>query len=151
MTYIGLDLGGTKLKVLAFGTDGQLVEEENAETLDDGTPSWRERAREAVRRTARSVGPCRVGVAAPGLPSADGKSIACMPGRLAGLEGMNWQQWLELDSPVPVFNDAQAALLGECWLGAAKDASNVVLLTLGTGVGGAVMVDGRVLRGPAGR
>jgi glucokinase len=70
-----------------------------------------------------------------------------MPGRLPGLEGLDWQQWLEMDSPVPVLNDARAALLGEVWLGAAKGATNVVLLTLGTGVGGAAMVDGKILRG----
>src|SRR5205823_4128014 len=81
----------------------------------------------------------------------DGRSIAYMPDRLPGLEDLNWQQWLELDVPVPVFNDAQAALLGEVWIGAAKGAANVVLLTLGTGVGGAAMVDGRVLRGHLGR
>src|SRR5207249_2187105 len=86
-----------------------------------------------------------------GLPARDGRSIASMPGRLAGLEGLNWQQWLGLAKPVPVFNDAQAALLGEVWLGAAKGAANAVLLTLGTGVGGAAMVDGRVLRGHLGR
>jgi glucokinase len=74
-----------------------------------------------------------------------------MPGRLPGLERLNWQEWLGLESPVPVLNDARAALLGEVWLGAAKSATNVVLLTLGTGVGGAAMVDGKVLRGHRGR
>ena len=53
--------------------------------------------------------------------------------------------------PVPVLNDAQAALLGEVWLGAARGAANAMLLTLGTGVGGALMVDGRLLRGHLGR
>ena len=77
--------------------------------------------------------------------------MAYMPGRLPGLEGLDWQEWLELDTAVPVFNDAQAALLGEVWLGAARNTTNVVLLTLGTGVGGAAMVDGRILRGHIGR
>src|SRR5262249_49928896 len=76
--------------------------------------------------------------------------IAFMPSRLAGLEGLSWQEWIGLDTPVPVFNDGQAALLGEGWLGGAKGASNVVLLTLGTGVGGAAMVDGALLHGHLG-
>jgi glucokinase len=50
-----------------------------------------------------------------------------------------------------VLNDAQAALLGETWQGPARGARNVMLLTLGTGVGGAAMVDGRLLRGHLGR
>jgi glucokinase len=85
------------------------------------------------------------------LPARDGRSIAAMPGRLAGLEGLNWQDWLEVNTPVPVLNDAQAALLGESWLGAAKGTLNVALLTLGTGVGGAAIVDGHLLRGHIGR
>ena len=150
--FVGLDLGGINLKVLGFGLDDAKLAEESAPTSDDGTRAWLDRARAAVRRVLdRCPAPAAVGVAAPGLPSADGRSISCMPGRLAGLEGLNWQHWLGLDSPVPVFNDAQAALLGEVWLGAARGAVDVVLLTLGTGVGGAAMADGRVLRGHLGR
>src|SRR5436190_2015659 len=149
---IGLDVGGTNLRTLAFAADGRILAEEGLPTSDDGSRGWLDRARAAVRSVlARCPREAAVGVAAPGLPSRDGCSIAFMPGRLRGLEGLNWQQWLGLDSHVPVFNDAQAALMGEVWLGAAKGAANVVLLTLGTGVGGAAMVDGRVLRGHLGR
>src|SRR5437867_1215355 len=149
---VGLDIGGTNLKALAFTADGAKLAEESIATGDDGSCAWLERARKVVGDVrARCVAGARVGVAAPGLPARDGSAIAFMPGRLPGLEGLNWQHWLGLDTPVPVFNDAQAALLGEVWLGAAKGAANVVLLTLGTGVGGAAMVDGRMLRGHLGR
>jgi glucokinase len=74
-----------------------------------------------------------------------------MPGRLQGLEGLNWSEFIQASSPVPVLNDAHAALLGEAWLGAARGSENVILLTLGTGVGGAALVDGRLLRGHLGR
>jgi glucokinase len=74
-----------------------------------------------------------------------------MPGRLRGLEGLRWDKLLCVSAPVPVLNDSQAALLGETWLGAARGARNVVLLTLGTGVGGAALVDGHLLRGHLGR
>ena len=147
-SFIGLDVGGTNIKVLAFNSDGTIINEDGMTTSEDGTQVWLERARTVVRRvTSRCPTPAMVGVAAPGLPARDGRAIAFMPGRLPGLEGLNWQQWLELESPVPVLNDARAALLGEIWLGAAKGATNVMLLTLGTGVGGAAMVDGQVLRG----
>jgi glucokinase len=50
-----------------------------------------------------------------------------------------------------VLNDAQAALVGEAWCGAARGVEHAILLTLGTGVGGAALVDGRILRGRLGR
>src|SRR4030095_2271878 len=81
----------------------------------------------------------------------DGKSIAYMRGRLEGLEGLVWTDFLEAPHPVFVLNDAHAALLGELWKGTAKGYSNVILLTLGTGVGGAVLADGRLLKGHIGR
>jgi glucokinase len=70
---------------------------------------------------------------------------------LPGLEGLDWENFLKVAHPVLVLNDAQAALLGEVWRGAARRSTNVLLLTLGTGVGGAAMVDGRLLRGHLGR
>jgi glucokinase len=92
-----------------------------------------------------------VGLSAPGLAASDGRSIAHMPGRLQGLEGLDWTKYLESAMTVPVLNDGHAALLGEVWLGAAKGFRNVIMLTLGTGVGGAAMVDGQLLRGHLGR
>src|SRR5436309_592664 len=150
--FVGLDIGGTNIRALAFAPDGSILAEQSAATGDNGTTAWLEGARAAVRKILEKCpSEVAVGIAAPGMPAEDGCSIAFMPGRLRGLERLNWQQWLGLNSHVPVFNDAQAALLGEVWLGAAKGAKNVVLLTLGTGVGGAAMVDGRVLRGHLGR
>jgi glucokinase len=150
--FIGLDVGGTNLKVIAFAPDGTQLAEQSTPTADDGTKAWLERARTLVQSVMFACPrPAIVGVAAPGLTARDGHSIAFMPDRLAGLEGLDWQNWLGTRSPVPVFNDAKAALLGEVWRGAARGANNVVLLTLGTGVGGAAMVDGRILQGHLGR
>jgi len=149
---IGLDVGGTQINAAAFCEDGSAQAEETAPTGDEGSRDWLDHTRSVARPLLQRVsGAVRVRVAAPGLPSKDRSRMAYMPGRLPGLEGLNWQEWLEVDRGVPVFNDAQAALLGEVWIGAARDAANVVLLTLGTGVGGAAMVDGRILRGHIGR
>ena len=74
-----------------------------------------------------------------------------MPGRLHGLENLDWARELGFPRPVPVLNDAHAALLGEVWQGAARDRRDVVLLTLGTGVGGAILSDGRLMLGHLGR
>src|SRR5206468_2409626 len=70
---------------------------------------------------------------------------------LSEVQGVEWASPLKRGQPVPVINDANAALLGEVWVGAAKGCRNVILLTLGTGVGGAAMVDGHLLRGHLGR
>jgi len=74
-----------------------------------------------------------------------------MQGRLADLQGLDWTRFLGRRSLVPVLNDAQAALLGEVWKGAARGCENVIMLSLGTGVGGAAMLDGQLLRGHLGR
>lgn len=65
--------------------------------------------------------------------------------------GFEWTGFLGRERFVPVLNDGQAALLGEVWQGAARGARDVVMLTLGTGVGGGILVDGRLLRGHIGR
>ena len=72
-------------------------------------------------------------------------------GKLQGLEGLNWTDALQTSHPVPVLNDAHAALLGEAWTGAAVGYLNAVLLTLGTGVGGAFLAEGRLFKGHIGR
>jgi glucokinase len=92
-----------------------------------------------------------LGVAAPGLAAMDGRSISHMPGRLEALQGLDWTAALGRAAAVPVLNDAHAALLGEVWKGSASGRSHVVMLTLGTGVGGAVLADGRLLKGTLGR
>jgi glucokinase len=66
-----------------------------------------------------------------------------------GLEKFDWSAFLERDCRV--LNDAHAALLGEVWAGAAKNCRDVFMLTLGTGVGGAIYTGGRLLTGKIGR
>jgi glucokinase len=154
MTYaIGLDLGGTNIKGLAVSTHGKVLAEETRPTGDDGTPSWKSNVRRVLSNLKEKLGhePQFIGVAAPGLAARDYRSIAFMPERLPGLQRLDWQGYFGVAHAVPVLNDAQAALLGEVWRGAAKGCENVVLLTLGTGVGGAAMVDGHPLHGRLGR
>lgn len=146
---IGVDLGGTRIKVLALSEEG--VEIDRLIAGSDGA-EWAARVRSLVDDLQGRLGPAlAIGIAAPGLAAADGKSIAHMPGRLPGLEGLDWTSHLASPRPVPVLNDAHAALLGEVWRGAAAGRRNVLLITLGTGVGGAVMCDGRLLHGHLGR
>lgn len=149
----GLDLGGTSVKgIAALVRDGT----ELAQITLPWDPSEPLGFASAVARTLRELeeragrAAARVGLSAPGLAHPDGRGIAFMPGRFPGLVGLDWAKHLGR-SEVPVLNDAQAALLGEVWKGAAQGLRNVLLLTLGTGVGGAAMVDGRLLRGRSGK
>ncbi|HVY69274.1 MAG TPA: ROK family protein [Verrucomicrobiae bacterium] len=150
---LGIDLGGTNIKGLAVTPGGEVLQQTRVETGDEGDERWQENVRRLVMEISvkRGEAPGWIGVAAPGLPARDRRSISVMPGRLRGLEGLVWGEYLHTNAPVPVSNDAHAALLGEGWQGAARGARNAVLVTLGTGVGGAVMCDGRLLRGHLGR
>lgn len=154
MNYaIGLDLGGTNIKGLAVTSSGRVLAQQRAETASSGGRTWVknvDRVLAGLRKAVKSS-PAAIGVAAPGLAARDQRSIAFMPERLPGLENLDWQDHFRFPTAVPVLNDAHAALLGEVWHGAAKGSQNVVLLTLGTGVGGAAIVDGHPLRGRIGR
>jgi glucokinase len=146
---LGLDLGGTRLKALCLTFEGAEIARA---TAPSGGDDWKQSVKQCVDQLVETNGtPASVGVAAPGLPARDERCIAQMPGRLPGLVDLDWQNFLGLHKPVPVLNDAHAALLGEVWLGAAKSLRDVILLTLGTGVGGAILANGRLLRGHLGR
>lgn len=151
----GIDLGGTNVKAVAVTADGTVRQRASRATRDGaaGANEWIDCALAELGAFAQAQGqpPAAVGVCAPGLAASDGRSIAHLPGRLAGLVGLDWTAALARSQVVPVLNDAHAAILGEAWIGAARDRRHVVMLTLGTGVGGAVISDGRLLRGAIGR
>lgn len=150
---IGIDLGGSSVKAVAITSDGEVRQKVNEEFDAGEHLDFAETIRAVFERIQRAEGTAArcFGVAAPGLASRDNTSIAFMPGRLHGLEGLNWTTYLKAARKVPVLNDAHAALLGEAWIGAARGLTNVIMLTLGTGVGGAAIVDGRLLQGHIGR
>lgn len=150
--WLGLDLGGTSVKGVAVTPAGETLVQfheffQLAEPL-----AFASCVSVVVARATRQLGrPARIGLSAPGIAAADRRSIAHMPGRFAGLEGLIWSEFLDRPEGLTVLNDAQAALLGEVWLGAARGAREVILLTLGTGVGGAALVNGQLLRGHSGK
>ncbi len=149
---LGLDIGGTNLKALLVTPDGDAVAQftqPTSQTKED----WITGVRALIRQLEAEQGraPECIGIATPGLAASDGRSIAWMQGRMEVVQGLDWTDALGYYGRVPVLNDAHAALLGEVWRGAARGYENVLLLTLGTGVGGAAMVDGNLLRGHLGR
>ncbi len=152
---IGIDIGGTNIKLVAVTEGGTELARTRTATEDtvEARADWVARIREQIARVAETQGspPAGIGLAAPGLAAPDGRTIAWMQGRMEAVQGLDWTEALDLGCPIPVLNDAHAALLGEAWLGAAAGCRNVILLTLGTGVGGGVLTEGRLLKGQIGR
>lgn len=138
--------------MVVLSPDGELLDYITSDT-DDSGGTWAETIKLSLRKiqTQRGRPPCHIGIASPGLAAKDGRSIAHMQGRLKGIEGFVWTDFLESSQPVLVLNDAHAALLGELWQGAARGYTDAILLTLGTGVGGALLVDGHLVKGHIGR
>jgi glucokinase len=151
--FLGIDLGGTSVKTVTVTPEGRTVSQANVPFDPAASMDWAVKIRGIVdeARVKQGTAAARIGLSAPGLAALDGLSISRMPGRLQGLEGLNWTEFLRAAQPVRVLNDAHAALVGEAWIGAARGCKNVFMLTLGTGVGGAAIVDGRLIKGRMGR
>jgi glucokinase len=144
---IGIDLGGTRIKAVLIDADGNVLGENCQPTNDGDDKVWKNAVARAVKelQTLVKVDKIAIGLSAPGLPDNSNTCIACMPGRMQGLEHFNWAEFLQ--RPAFVLNDAVAAMMGEAKFGAARGKKNAVMLTLGTGVGGAILIDGKPYQG----
>ena len=143
---IGLDLGGTRIKAVAINKEGETLHQSYQPTEDGNDQVWKKSIALSVETVIHHLGgDPLVGISAPGLPDEINQCIAYMPGRLEGLENFNWSTHLQRKTFV--LNDGVAALMAESKFGACKDASHAVLLTLGTGVGGAILIHGKAYQG----
>jgi len=144
---IGIDLGGTRIKAVAIDTAGNVLHENYQPTNDGDDKVWKNAVAKAVNelKAILKVHKISVGLSAPGLPNDENTCIACMPGRMQGLENFIWSDFLQ--QPAYVLNDGVAALMGEAKFGAAKNRKYAAMLTLGTGVGGAILIDGKPYQG----
>ncbi|HJA31978.1 MAG TPA: ROK family glucokinase [Candidatus Eisenbergiella pullicola] len=151
----GVDIGGTTVKLGLFNADGDLLEKWEIPTVteDNGKAILPDVARSIHRKmderemTRDEV--LGVGVGAPGPVDSEGT--------IYGAVNLGWgtfsiKKELQtlLNMPVEAGNDANVAALGEMWQGGAKGYEDVVLVTLGTGVGGGVIVHGKILSGSTG-
>jgi glucokinase len=149
---IGVDLGGTNLRAAAIGRDGSTIDKisgrarlsEGRDTvIDDIVQSI-----VALRTRCGEAGLAGVGVGVPGFILME-KGYIVGSNNLPALENFPVRDEIEqrLGTRVILENDANAAAMGEKWMGAGRDVNDLVLLTLGTGIGGGVISGGRVLHG----
>ena len=146
MAAIGIDLGGTRIKGVSIDTGGNILEQLYADTNDGDDATWKLGVADVVQQLFESIKSNHaIGISAPGLPNNTNTAIAYMPGRMQGLENLVWKDYLK--HPAYVINDAVAALMAEATFGSAQGMKHVVMITLGTGVGGAILIDGKPYQG----
>ena len=138
MTALCVDLGGTRLRAALLSAAGE------AELVGDWpAPADLEAFRRRVGSLIDAHGVSNIGVAVPGLASG---SVCRWAPNLPYLDGLDLAAMFS-GVTVALGNDARLALLAEAALGAARNASDVILLAIGTGIGSAVLADGRIVHG----
>jgi glucokinase len=153
----GIDLGGTNIKVGLVSASGEITHRHSAEThAESGPEAVAERMCETARRcmasAALDAASVRgVGVGSPGTIDLDSGVVLFSP-NLPEWHDVPLRRMLEerLGLPITLDNDANVAALAEQWVGAGRGASSLVLLTLGTGIGGGIILEGRIWHGANG-
>jgi glucokinase len=154
--FLGLDLGGTNIKVAVIEKDGQtwkVINEEDVPTEADKGPAHvvSRLAEIAAKKQKEFTGLSGVGVAVPGLFNSDGtiELFPNLPGAWRGFQALEPVR-SATNLPTAIINDARAFTLGEAIMGAALGKRTVACFVMGTGVGGGVVIDGKIHLGASG-
>jgi glucokinase len=144
---IGIDLGCTNIKGVLIDQDGTILKELKADTKEQDHKHWKSAVSDMIASLVKESGDDvkAIGLSAPGLADTENKCISFMPGRLPGLENFIWTDHIK--RRIYVLNDAHAAIMAEAAFGAAKGMKHAALLSLGTGVGGAILINGQLYQG----
>ena len=150
---IGVDLGGTNLRIAAVSAEGQLLDKVTLSSRGSLGPAHViGEMCEAIRRLTeqyRGSG-CFLGagVGVPGIIDLE-TGMLRNSANLPGWDEYPVKQEIERRLGAPVFleNDANVAALGEKWLGAARDVDDMAMITLGTGIGGGIVLGGKIFHG----
>lgn len=144
-----VDLGGTHLRTAAVDENGNIHDRTKSSTPDTPNPDEIVKAIvNAARACEKDVSIASTCVAVPGTVNVETGTVLTIP-NVRSLLGFNLAGALqrELHHPVIIENDANAAAMGELWKGAARDTRTMICITLGTGVGGGIILDGKLWRG----
>jgi glucokinase len=152
---IGVDLGGTNLRAAAVDHTGKVLERVAGSTqLSAGREAVILDIVASIRKMQSEMGSERlagIGIGVPGFILME-EGIISMSPNLPFFENYPIRDEIErlLQTPVLLENDANVAALGEKWIGAGRDVDDLVLLTLGTGIGGGIICGGKILHGSVG-
>jgi glucokinase len=153
---IGVDLGGTNLRIAAVDDAGNLLEKVTTGTQvargrDRVITEMTDAIRELTGKFSRGTRLCGAGIGVPGIIDKRTGMLRESP-NLPGWDDYPVRDEIErrLSTPVILENDANAAALGENWLGAARDMNDMLMITLGTGVGGGIVQRGQIWHGMTG-
>ena len=149
---LGLDMGGTTIKMGLFEESGKLeekweiptcTENKGISVVNDIADAIREKLIQRQIKKEEIIG---IGIGVPGVVAKNGEVKVCVN---VGWKDKPLSEELQSASGLPVYvgNDANLAALGEVWQGSGKGYQNAVMLTLGTGIGGGVVLDGKVISG----
>ena len=151
--YWGIDVGGTGIKIGLVDSVGTTVAFERIDTREsEGPDAAIQRVIEVIRQSENQLGlsnqVARIGLGVPGPMDLPG-GLLVEPPQLPSWWNFPIRDVIShlLERPVSFLNDANAAAYGEFWLGSGRDDGSMVLLTLGTGVGGGIIVDGELVNG----
>lgn len=151
---LGLDIGGTSVKMGLVSSAGTTLGTSSVPTGELDNAEAYARVTDAIKAFAETTNVAledisAVGIDVPGVV-VDNK-LLMLPNATLDLDGLLAALKAAIpDANFAVLNDANAAALGETWLGAGGGVKSLVMLTLGTGVGGGIVSDGRVLEGAHG-
>ena len=149
---IGVDLGGTNLRAAAVDAQGQLLARISEPVSYASGPHHVAgaiaRMVQDIRGEVSGDGLIGVGIGTPGYVDID-RGVILEAANLPGFTGFPIRDSIQqyLGTPILLENDANAAALGEMWMGAGQSVKDLILLTLGTGIGGGIISDGRVVHG----
>lgn len=147
MHAIGIDIGGTKIAGALVDANGSIVLEERVPSPAGDPEAMVEAVVGLIQRLSANHEVIGAGVAAAGFIDADQSTIIYAPNISWRNEPFKAKLEAKLDIPVIIENDANAAGWAEYRYGAGRGSKHMVMLTIGTGVGGAVIADSRMLRG----
>jgi len=149
-TVIGVDIGGTKVAAAVVDETGKMIEKLRVDTPAKTPSSINDAIADLVWKLRERHEVDAVGMGAPGFVSADRSTVLFTPNLPWRSEPLGAEMTQRLNLPVVVENDANCAAWAEYRFGAARGANDVVVLTIGTGIGGGIVIGGSLLRGESG-
>ncbi|GAA1117967.1 ROK family glucokinase [Kribbella jejuensis] len=147
---IGIDVGGTKIAAGVVDESGAIIARTHRDTPADSTDATAAAMCDAAAELIAAHAVEAVGIGAAGFVSSDRSTVLFAPNLAWRNEPLGARVAEQLKVPVVVENDANAAAWGEFAFGAAKDVEHMVCITVGTGIGGGVVIDSQLLRGANG-